>query len=156
MIAVELAAHHVPGRKRPNPLKHFDFFVLQTGIRHGHRGFHGHVGEQLEQMVLHHVPNRAGLLIERSAASDTEVFRHRDLHALDEVPVPDRLHESVGEAEKQDVLDRVLSQVVIDAKDILLREGRVEILFKARAESRSCPKGFSTTTRAPFRASGGF
>ena len=43
-----------------------------------------------------------------------------DLHMIDVAPVPDRLENSVGEAEGHDVLHRLLAQVVVDAKDLFL------------------------------------
>ena len=42
------------------------------------------------------------------------------------VRVPDRLQESVCEAEVEQVLDGLLAQVVVDAEDLLLGEDRVK------------------------------
>jgi hypothetical protein len=36
---------------------------------------------------------------------------------IDEVPVPDRLEDPVREPEDEDVLDRLLAEVVVDAED---------------------------------------
>jgi hypothetical protein len=41
---------------------------------------------------------------------------------VDELPVPDRLEDSVREPERQHVLDGLLAEVVIDAKDLVLGE----------------------------------
>ena len=50
---------------------------------------------------------------------------HGDLHVVDVAPVPDRLEQGVGEAERQDVLHRLLAQVVVDAEDLaLVEDGR--------------------------------
>ena len=57
----------------------------------------------------------------------------------------------VGKAEKHNVLDRVLPQVVVDAKNVGLMEDLVQYLFSVVRELRFVPKGFSTTTRAPYR-----
>src|SRR5512135_3744267 len=51
---------------------------------------------------------------------------HRDLHAAHVPPVPDRLEDAVGEPEDQEVLDRLLTQVVVDPGDRALREDRVQ------------------------------
>ena len=40
-------------------------------------------------MVLHHVAQRAGLLVVAAAALDADRLGHRDLHVVDEVAVPD-------------------------------------------------------------------
>ena len=38
---------------------------------------------------------------------------------IDVAAVPDRLEDSVGEAERQDVLHRFFAQIVVDAVDLL-------------------------------------
>jgi hypothetical protein len=60
-------------------------------------------------VVLDHVTDRACLLVEAAAPLDAEALRHRDLHALDVVAVPDRLDERVREAEEEEVLHRLRS-----------------------------------------------
>ena len=81
-------------------------------------------------MVLHHVAQRAGLLVERPAAFHAQRFRRRDLHVIDVVAIPDRLEDAVGEAEDQNVLHRLLAQVVIDAEDLVLVEDRVDLVIQ--------------------------
>ena len=65
-----------------------------------------------------------GALVEAAALADAEVLGERDLHARDVVAVPDRLEERVGEAEVEDVHDRLLAEVVVDPEDRLLGEDR--------------------------------
>ena len=77
--------------------------------------------EQLEHVVLQHVAGRAGLVVEAGPAADADVLGHGDLHRVDEVAVPHRLEQLVGEAQRQEVLDRLLAQVVVDAEDVLRR-----------------------------------
>ena len=77
--------------------------------------------EQLQQVVLQHVAGGAGRVVERRAAADADVLGHRDLHRVDVVGVPDRLEQLVGEAQRQQVLDGLLAQVVVDAEDVLRR-----------------------------------
>ena len=62
----------------------------------------------------------AGFLVELAATLDAEALGHRDLHVLDVVPVPDRLEERVRKPEVEDVLNRFLPEIVIDAEDRLL------------------------------------
>jgi len=40
------------------------------------------------------------------------------LHVADVVAVPDRLEQAVGEAEGQDVVDRLFAQEVVDPEDL--------------------------------------
>ena len=71
-------------------------------------------------MVRHHVAERTGLLVELAALLHAHRLRHGDLHVIDPVAIPDRLEQSIGETERHDALDRVLSQKVIDPKDLVL------------------------------------
>ena len=71
-------------------------------------------------MVLHHVPQGAGALVVAGPVFDPHRFSGGDLDVGDVVAVPDRLEDRVGEAHHQDVLDRFLAQVVVDAEDLAL------------------------------------
>ncbi len=81
-------------------------------------------------MVLHHIAQRAGMLIERPAAFNADALRRRDLHVVDVVAVPDVLKDAVGEAEDEDVLHRLLAQVVVDAEDLVFVEDLVHIVVQ--------------------------
>jgi len=69
-------------------------------------------------MVLDDVPHGAGVLVEPTPALHSDVLGHRDLDVVDPGAVPDRQEDGVGEAEGEQVLDRVLRQVVIDAEHL--------------------------------------
>ena len=69
-----------------------------------------------------------------------------DLHVIDEIAVPDRFEQAVGEAEREDVLGRLLAEEVVDAEDLFLVEDLVQLAFSVTALSKSVPKGFSMTT----------
>jgi hypothetical protein len=73
-------------------------------------------------VVLHDVPQRADGLVEPAPALDVELLGHGDLHAVHVAAVPDRLEQRVGEAEHEQVLDRLLAEVVVDPEDAVLRE----------------------------------
>ncbi len=73
-------------------------------------------------MVLHHVAKRSGLFVVGRAALDAEALRDRDLHLSDSLAAPERLDEHVRESEHEEVLDRLLAEVVVDAVDLLLLE----------------------------------
>ena len=75
-------------------------------------------------MVLDQVAHRAGAVVVAGAGADPEVLGGGDLDVVDVVAVPQRLEHPVGEAERHDVLDRLLAQVVVDAEDLLLVEDR--------------------------------
>ena len=70
-------------------------------------------------MVRHHVAQRPGGVVIAAAAAHAERLRDRYLDMLDMVPVPDRLEQSVGEAKNQNVLYRLLAQIMVDAKNLV-------------------------------------
>ena len=115
------------------------------------RRLHRHEAEDLEQVGDDHVAVGAGLLVEAGALAEPERLRHVDLHVIDEVAVPDRLEQAVGEAEGEDVLRRLLAEEMIDAEDLLLGEHLVQLARSATtALARSVPNGFSMMMREPL------
>ena len=86
------------------------------------RRLHRRQGDELEQVVLEDVADRARLLVEGSAALDADRLRHGDLDVVYELAVPDRLEDPVRKAKGEHVLDRLLAEVVVDAKDLVLAE----------------------------------
>ena len=60
---------------------------------------------------------------------------HGDLHVVDIVAVPQRLKDGVGKAEGQDILDRLLAQIVVDAVDLVLVEHGVDLLVEVAGRS---------------------
>ena len=77
-------------------------------------------------MGHYHVAKRARGFVERSARGEPQGFGYVDLDVIDEVSVPDRFEEAVGEAEGEDVLRRLFAEEVIDAEDLFLSEDLVE------------------------------
>ena len=77
----------------------------------------------------HHVLVGAGALVEIGPLIEAEGLGDVDLDVVDEVSVPDRLEQAVGEAERQDVLRGLLAEEVVDAEDLPL-------LGTSRARSR--------------------
>ena len=74
-------------------------------------------------MVLHHVAQRAGIVVIGNARFQSDGFGDGDLHVVDMRCVPQRLEHQVGEAQRQQVLDGLLAQIVIDAEDPVFGEG---------------------------------
>ena len=74
-------------------------------------------------MTLHQVAQHPGLLVELAARSHPDRLRRADLDVFDVVPVPKRLENAVREAEHQDVLDRLLAEIVVDAEHLGFAEG---------------------------------
>ena len=124
--AAILPAHdaftHGVGANRPHGMEHIDFLVANLiGIESDHR-FHGHKTKELHQVILHHVAQRAGLVVIATAMPDTHCFGHGDSHIVNVTPVPNRLEERIGEAERQNVLHRLFAQVMVDAENLRFME----------------------------------
>ena len=108
-------------------IEHFDLPGAHRVGGKASRRLHGDEREQLEQMVLHHVAQRAGRIVIVPRRLDTQRLGDRDLHVIDMVAVPDRLEQAVGEAQHQDVLHRLLAQIVVDAENLILAENAEQL-----------------------------
>ena len=88
----------------------------------------------MELTVLEDIANDTELVEVSATALSTERLLERDLDVADRVLVPGRVHRDVGETEDKDVLDHLLTEVVIDTEDLLFFPVRVQSLLEvARA-----------------------
>ena len=89
-------------------------------------------------MVLDEVSQGTRTLVVPGAAADATVLGRGDLDAVDKVAVPDRLEQRVGKAQCDQVLNRLLAEVVVDPEHLGLvehaqhlpiqRAGRLEVV----------------------------
>ncbi len=84
-------------------------------------------------MVLHHVAQRAGLVVELATHLHAQRFGHRDLYVADAAASPQRFEQCIAEAQRQQVLHRFLAEIVVDAEDLRLAEDRVHVLVDLRS-----------------------
>ena len=89
------------------------------------RRLHREQRDDLEQVILDHIAETSCAFIEAAALPDAKVLRKGQLYARYVVAVPDRLEERIRESEIEDVHDRLLSEIVVDAKDRGFRKRRV-------------------------------
>ena len=73
-------------------------------------------------MVLHHVAHRAIFVVIGPAVFHADGFGDGDLHMLDAGLVPQRLEQRVGEAQRDQVLHRLLAEIMVDAEDAVFAE----------------------------------
>ncbi len=83
-------------------------------------------------MVLNHVAQRAGLVIEAGATLDAELFGDRDLHVLHAASPPQRLEQRITETQRQQVLHCFLTEIVVDTEDLLLGEDATDAFVDLR------------------------
>ena len=70
-------------------------------------------------MVLDDVARRADRVVVAGPGTDTDVLGHGDLDVIDVALIPQRLEHRVGKSQRQDVLHRLLAQVVVDPEDVV-------------------------------------
>ena len=121
-----MRAHHLTVDRltfdRSQRLEDLELFVADDVRIERVRRLHGDEREELQQVVLHHVAQRAGLIVVTGPGADPFFLSDRDLHVVDVLLIEQRLEEAVGEAEHQDVLNGLLAEVVIDAVDLAFVE----------------------------------
>ena len=132
---------------QPDRGEHLLLLRAQVVGVEGDRLLHRGQRQQLQQVVLQHVAGGADAVVVPGAAADADVLGHGDLHVVDVVAVPDRLEQLVREAQRQDVLHGLLAEVVVDAEHRLRREDVLDDGVEFARAPRSCPNGFSITTR---------
>ena len=96
-VAVVLAAHDVFEADGADVAEDLGLFVADgVGVERSGR-LHGHEREQLQQVVLEHVAQDAGLVVVAAAGADVDVLGHGDLDVGNIAPVPDGFEQRVGE-----------------------------------------------------------
>ncbi len=104
------------GIERAQGAQHFDLFIADAiGFQRGGR-FHGDQAQQLQDVALDHVAQRAGAGVVRIAAVHALALGNQDVHRFDVVAVPDRLEQRIAEAQRDQILHRGLAQVVVQAE----------------------------------------
>src|SRR5690606_6439090 len=88
-IAFARASYHVLRLQGPGRPQDLDLLIAQAVGGPTAWSVHRQHGEDLEQVVLQDVSNRAGFFVEGPSPLDAEAFGHRDLNALDVIAVPD-------------------------------------------------------------------
>ncbi len=121
-VAGVLAAHHIARLDQLHAAEDFVLLLADRPRLQGRGRLHRHEREDLKQVGDHHVAKRAGGFVETGASAQAQGLRHIDLHVINEVAIPDRLKQSVGKAEGEDVLRRLFAEEVIDAEDLLFRK----------------------------------
>jgi hypothetical protein len=121
-----LAAHGVGrdlgGADRLQCPQDLELLVADGVGGEGEGRLHGDQAQELQDVVLHHVAQRARRVVVAGPALHTERFRDGDLHVVDVRRVPQGLEEGVGEAQCEEVLHRLLAEIVVDAEDLVLLE----------------------------------
>jgi hypothetical protein len=117
LVALELSANQMLRVQRGNRAEDLDGLIADGIIMQAGRCFHGQKGYDLKHVVLDHVPDRSGSIVEFPSPLNPKPFRHGDLHTFNIIPVPDGLQKTIGEAEEQQIEDRFFAEVMVNTKD---------------------------------------
>ena len=132
-----------------------DFFVADSVGGEVGRGFHGGEHDELEEMVLDHVAEAAGLVVIAAAAAfHAEVFSAGDLDVVDVAVVPDGFEEGVAEAQDHEVLGGFLAEVVVDSVGVVFLEGFADDLVESVCGGEVSAEGFFDDGACPFAGFG--
>src|SRR5215831_8541847 len=127
--------------ERTDGLENFQLFIAHGGGVESRGRLYRHQRSQLQDVALNHVAQRAGGLVKASAALHTKRFGRGDLHVVHVIAVPEGLKDSVAEAQDEQVLDRVFSEVVVDAIDLFFVENVENNLIESFCGSEIASKG---------------
>jgi hypothetical protein len=117
------------------------------------RRLHRYQREHLQHVILQHVTGRAGgVVVAGAAALHAELLGDGDLDVLDVVAVPDRLEDRVVEAKAEQVLDRLLAEVVVDAKQLVLAQRAVQRVVQGLGRGEVAAEGLLDDHAAKRRA----
>lgn len=92
--------------------------------------FHSYQGQNLQQVILHHVPNDAELVEVAAPALSSERLLEGDLHRGYVVPVPRRIEHSVPKSQSHQVLHHLFAEIMIDTIDLFFSEQRRQMIRK--------------------------
>ena len=121
-----LAAHHVllqglwgPGFEGAQDLELFVANRVGVGVD---GRLHADGAEQLQGVVLHHVAQRAGVVVKSAALFNAQVFRHGDLDVGNVLATPQGLKQRIAKAQCKQVLYRGFAEVMVDTEHLLFAE----------------------------------
>jgi hypothetical protein len=120
MVTFVLPSHNVIGVERPHRLQQTGLLVSRSLMFFVGRRIHGEVSENLQHVILHNITNRARLVVKFSSVPHAKIFGHRDLNRAQIIAIPDRFQHWIRKTGVKNVLYRLLSEVMINAKDVFL------------------------------------
>ena len=121
--AFAVLAAHRPGQNfliadGLNGVQNFCLLIAhRVGVERNRR-LHGGQGDQLHDVVGDHVAQRAGVVEIAAAALNADGFGDGNLDVIDIAAIPDRLENSVGEAERQNILNSFFAEIMVDPVDL--------------------------------------
>jgi hypothetical protein len=117
-----------------------DLAVVEMARVESGRRLHRDQAQQLQQMVLDHVAQRAGVVVVAGAALQRDGLVPDDLDPLDVLGVSKRLKDAVGEPQPEDVSDGLQAEEVVSPQDHVLPEAPVQQPDEGPRLSKAAPE----------------
>jgi hypothetical protein len=121
--------------------QHLGLFITHGVRLKANRWLHRREGNQLEDMVGHHVAQGARGVVILAPLLHPHGFGHRDFHVINVAAIPDGFKNPVGEAQNQDVLHGLLAQVVVDAVNLSFIQNLSDLLIEGARRGKVMSKG---------------
>src|SRR5437764_630548 len=121
-------------------MKDFHFLVANCIGVEGNWRLHCNQRQQLQHMILHHIADSSCLFVVAATTFYPQIFRHRNLHAVNVATVPDWLKDAISQAEDEDVLHGLLTQIMVDTIDLLFFEDLANLTIQLMCRSEVMPK----------------
>ena len=82
-------------------------------------------------MIGNHVAKGAGAIVIIAAKLYSQFFSDSDLHVIHIAAVPHRLENSIGEAECENILNGLFTEIMIDAIDLVFVQNFANIVVQS-------------------------
>ena len=103
--------------------QYLQFFITYKFSLKAHRRLHGNQPYQLHHMVLHDVSHHSGLFIKFPPVLYAQIFGHGYLYVVHIAAVPEVFKYGVRKTEKEDVLDRLFAEIMVDTEYLIFIKG---------------------------------
>src|SRR6266853_4949936 len=150
VLSANRHAHHVFWLRNLNGMEDLRLLVAHGVCVKRNGWLHGRQRKQLEEMIRNHVAQGPGRLVIAAALLDADRLSSRNLHAIDEVSVPQGLRDAVRETEDHEVLHGLFAQIVIDAVDLLFIENLLEVAVQLFCRSQISSERLFHDDASPF------
>ena len=100
-------------------------------------------------MILEHVPHHPSLLVVTRPVLYTECLCAGNLYVVDILTVPDGVKDGVRETEHEDILNRLLTKVVIDSEYLPFLKVEVYLFIELPRRGQAAAKGLLDNDAGP-------
>mmetsp|Transcript_47397 Transcript_47397/g.141467 ORF Transcript_47397/g.141467 Transcript_47397/m.141467 type:complete len:221 (-) Transcript_47397:379-1041(-) len=116
-VARKLPDEAVLHAQLPHGLEELDLLLRDVLAGQLLGRLHGDPQKDLQQVVLHDIADDAKLVEVASTAASAKILLENNLYRSDVAPVPDCLKQLVPEADRRQVQNHLLAQVVVNPED---------------------------------------